>query len=320
MLTNSKSARNHLKLIGKSVYIQTGNETKKSEFPFTVAIYVTPEYYNRDKERASTTPSTPARSSKRKNGGRSSKSSNSSESSSSNSSSNSSSSNSSSSSSSNKSNKSRTSSSTRKPKFNARNALRRIVRDHLFGPFAFDRHRRSKRFLPSLYPRTGYYRTRPMHQPESSPELPQSSYRTVPIRSSSLNSNYLNNRMHAYFRAPISSPVRSAVRSPSISSPLASSSAYSSSLSSMNSPLSSMNSPLNSPSRSSMSSPIVNINPSIHPSNNYAFSTENSNARNKPKPESSSTTTTDNSLSLLDDDSADEAIKQECAGSILTDR
>lgn len=77
-----------------------------------------------------------------------------------------------------------------------------------------------------------------------------------------------------------------------------------------------------------MNSPIVNINPSINhpmPSNNYAFSTENSNARSKPKamaePSSSSTTTTtDDSLSSLDDESSDEALKQECAGSILTDR
>ena len=68
-----------------------------------------------------------------------------------------------------------------------------------------------------------------------------------------------------------------------------------------------------------MNSPIVNINPSMnHPKapNNYAFTTENSNAR-KPDAEHS----TDSSLSSLDsDENLEENLKQECAGSVLTDR
>lgn len=268
-----------------------------------MAIYVTPDYYNR--ERASNvTASTPARNSKRKNSGRSSKnSSNNSESS--NSSKNSGRNNSQSSSSSSSS----SSGSNRKPKFNARNAIKRIVRDHLFGAFTSSHHRRSKRFLTSIYPSqrtTGYYRTRPIHQVESSFDLPQSSYRTVPLRSNGghLNSHYLNNRMNAFLSAPIISPLRS-ISSPAASpivSPIASSPG--------------------SPVRSSMNSPIVNVNPSInHPKspNNYAFTTENSNAaRNKPAAAEHSSTT-DNSLAP-DDESSDETLKQECAGSILTDR
>ena len=176
-----------------------------------------------------------------------------------------------------------------RPKHNARKTIRNMVRDHLFN-LSLNHLKRTKRFLNSFYSAqyANYYRTRPIYQSLDTINQPKTSYRTIPLRTS--YSSYLNNRMNINSHSPIISP-------------------------------------LNSPSNL----PIVNINPSIehHSANNNpsinsnydhnSFTTENSNAYSLPNEFSSTTnpsTTTDKSF----DEDTNSKLKQECAGSILSNR
>ena len=168
-----------------------------------------------------------------------------------------------------------------RPKLNARKIIRNLVHDHLLTHL-----KRPKRFLSSYY--SDYYRTRPIHQPAFDSSY---SYRTVPLRPN----YYLNGRMNNYFN---NQPFIAPQHSPTM-----------------------------------INSPIVNLNPSIHhrpnlSATNFDLATENSNAYTR-----SSTTrtneyngamgTTDTPLSSTvvdDDEDANVQLKQECGGSIISDR